>query len=62
MQTTAANYRNIMFRPAQFQDILLDKVWTKYFRNFILKFVQLITSNPFVLPIYLLQSYLGANR
>lgn len=36
MQTTAANYRNIMFRPDQFQEILLDKVCIKYFKNSIL--------------------------
>jgi len=31
MQTTAANYRNIMIRPEQFQEILLDKVSIEYF-------------------------------
>lgn len=51
MQITAANYRNIKFRPEEFQEILLDKVCIKYFRNYILKFVLLI-SIPFVLLIY----------
>lgn len=31
MQTTAINYRNIVYRPEQFQEILLDKVYIRYY-------------------------------
>lgn len=60
MQNTSANFRNIKFRPEEFQEILLDKVCFKYFRNDILKSAPFI-SIPFVLPIYLLQFCLDSN-